>query len=453
MKRARFDGVVLFVLGSIMFVVLGSALERISPDSMADFGSVYYGAKCLLHHSDPYLKGDLINAFQADHNEYRSAPEPFRRVVMFCVNLPTTLVFVVPFALLPWGPAHLLWMFVTGASFILAAYLMWSFGAKDAPVISGALIGVFLLGSEMLLEIGNPAGIEVSLCVIAVWCFLKGRFVQLGVLCLAISVAAKPHVAGLVWLYFLLVGGLHRKRAWQTLAVTAIVSLTTAIWVSHVAPHWMAELQDNLRIASTHGNVDDPGPAGVNPQFHGAIVISLQTVFSIFRDDPRFYNLSSYFLTGVLLLVWVLTTLRRDFSQERERLALAAIAALSMLPIYHRLHDTSLLLLAFPAFAMLWARGGSTSWLALIFTGTGAVLTSDFPVQQLAIYSAHLRKSTPGLTGQILTLLLARPVPLILLTTGIFYLWVYVRCTFTSAAVAAEPNGEAASWVTSLGYR
>ncbi|MGD1108443.1 MAG: glycosyltransferase family 87 protein [Terracidiphilus sp.] len=426
-KRLRFDGLVWLMLSSVMFVMLGSVFERVSPDSMADFGSVYYGSRCLLQHSDPYQESDLLRTFQADHKEYASAPDPLRRVVMFCVNLPTLLAFVIPFALLPWGPAHLLWMFLTAASFILAAYLMWNLAATNAPVISGALIGLFLLGSEMLLEIGNPAGIEVSLCVIAVWCFLRDRFVPAGILCLALSVAAKPHVAGLVWLYFILAGGPYRKRAWQTLAVAAVLSLPAAIWVSHVAPHWMAELQANLQTASTHGSVDDPGPAGVNSQSHGAIEISLQTVFSIFRDDPRFYNPLTYLLCGPILLVWALTSLRRRFSQDRARLALAAIAALSMLPIYHRLHDTSLLLLAFPAFAMLWAKGGPNSWLALLFTGAGAVLSSDIPVQQLAIHSAHLRESTPGLAGQLLTLALARPVPLVLLVIGIFYLWVYVR--------------------------
>ena len=99
---------------------------------------------------------------------------------MICVNLPTMLAVVIPFALLPWGLSHVLWMLAIGTSFILAAYLMWSIGARDAPIASGVLIGLFLIGSEMLLEIGNPAGIAVSLCVIAVWCFLRGSLCAIG---------------------------------------------------------------------------------------------------------------------------------------------------------------------------------------------------------------------------------------------------------------------------------
>jgi hypothetical protein len=451
MTRGRFDGLLLFALGAALFLGAGTLCERIYPTSMADFASVYYGARCLLQHSDPYQKSSLVGTFQADHKEYASSPEALRRVVKVCVNLPTLLAFVAPFALLPWGPAHLLWMFLTGASFILAAYLMWSLGAGNAPVISGALIGLFLFGSEMLLEIGNPAGIEVSLCVIAVWCFLKDRFVPAGVLCLALSVAAKPHVTGLVWLYFLLAGGLYRKRAWQTLAVTAVLTVPAAMWVSHVAPHWITELGANLQSASTHGSVDDPGPAGVDSQFHGAIKISLQTAFSVFRDDPRFYNLVTYLLCGPVLLVWALATLRSRFSQERAWLALAAVAALSLLPIYHRLHDASLLLLAFPAFAMLWAKRGLTSWLALFFAGAGALLISDIPEQELAIHSALLRASTPGLAGQLLTLLLARPVPLVLLVMGIFYLWIYVRHTSVSAVESTKSSDESTPCFSTLG--
>lgn len=427
MTKARSDGFLLFVLGSAMFASVGYLCEHFFPSSMVDFKCVYYGARCLVEHSDPYRGSDLQRIFQADQTDYAATAGVLRPAVTLYVNLPTAFLVTAPFAMLPYGPAHLLWMIVIAASFILAAYLMWSLGARDAPVILGLLIGVFLLGSELLLEIGNTAGIAASLCVIAAWCFLKDRFVPAGILCFALSLLVKPHVAGLVWLYFLLAGGLCRRRAWQTLAMTVVLGVPAVLWVSHVAPHWIAELEANLQTISAHGNLNDPGPAGVDPRYHGAIEISLQTVVSVFRDDPRFYNLITYILCAPLLIVWALATLTKRFSQERAWLALAAIAALSMLPLYHRLHDASLLLLAFPAFATLWTKGGPTSWLALLFTGAGTVMTSDIPVQQLAIRSAHLRESAPGLPGQLLTLVLARPVPLVLLAMGIFYLWVYVR--------------------------
>jgi hypothetical protein len=137
------------------------------------------------------------------------------------VNLPTTFIVIAPFAMLPWGPAHVLWMTLTAVSLILAAFLVWNLGASYAPNLSLFLICILLANCQMVFYGGNAAGIVIGLCVVAVWCFLRERFVLAGVLCLAISLAIKPHDAGLVWLYFLLAGGVYRKRALQTLLVTA----------------------------------------------------------------------------------------------------------------------------------------------------------------------------------------------------------------------------------------
>jgi hypothetical protein len=142
------------------------------------------------------------------------------------------------------------------------------------------------------------------------------------------------------------------------------------------------------------------------------------------------------------MLVWVITTVRKRFSQETALFALASMAALSMLPLYHRLHDAKLLLLVLPAFAMLWARRGLVAWLALLITGAGIVFTDDIPVQLLAIYSANLRATTSGIAGLFLTLVLARPVPLILLALGVFYLWAYVRHVPRIEDQTAESHSE-----------
>ena len=176
---------------------------------------------------------------------------------------PTAFILTVPFALLPWGSAHIIWMVATGASFILAAFLMWEIGSTRAPVICGLLICLFLLTSELLLEVGNAAGIAISLCVIGVWCFLRERYVPAGILCLAISLLVKPHDAGLVWLYFLLAGSANCKRAMQTLLVTAVLALPFILWVSYTSPHWMQEMQTNLSAHSATGDDSDPGPRGV----------------------------------------------------------------------------------------------------------------------------------------------------------------------------------------------
>jgi hypothetical protein len=401
MTKPRLKGFLLLLLGAAAFVALGFSWERNSSVAMVDFKAVYYGTRCLLQHGDPYKESDLLRLFLAEDRESLATKLLHRDAVALNVYLPTAFPFIVPFAILPWGAAHLVWMLLTAGTFILAACLMWELGAAFAPGISGGLLCLLLASSELLIEVGNVAGIVVSLCAVAAWCFLRERFARAGVLCLAIGLLVKPHDAGLVWLYFFLTGGLSRKRALQTLLLVAILGLPAILWVSYVAPNWMEELHSNMVLGSALGGGNDPGPEAVDPRMHGAILIDLQTAVAVFVNDPRIYNPATYLLCAPLLLVWGYVTLQKPSSPANARLALAAIVALSMLPLYHRQHDTRLLPLAIPACAMLWTEGGLIAWLALLFTGLATVFTWDFTLRVLAVYTTGLRTSYGGLPGKI----------------------------------------------------
>jgi hypothetical protein len=339
---------------------------------------------------------------------------------------PTAFSFTVPFAMLPWGPAHILWMTLIVGSIFIASFLMWNIGENYEPTVSGALIGFLLANSEMLIILGNVAGIAIGLCVTAVWCFVRERFVTAGILCLAVSLAVKPQVAGFVWLYFLLAGGVYRKRALQTLLATVAFSLPAVLWVWHAVPHWMQELHSNMLAFSVHGGMNDPGLSSTGAHSLNMLV-SLQEVIGVFWDDPRIYNLASYLVCAPLLLLWAFVTLRSRPSPKNAWLALAAIAALSMLPIYHRQHDTKLLLLTVPACAMLWAEGGLAGWLALLVNTAGFVLNGDLAWAIFFGLANNLHLHLTRLTGEMLIAVQVFPAPLILLVMGVFYLWVYVR--------------------------
>jgi hypothetical protein len=435
MTRTRRIALAWILLCCGISVFWGFFLERTSPNGMGDFKAVYYHAQCLLQDRDPYKEGAPLRAYLAQGGRLPQSSETLRQALTLNTYLPTTDIFIAPFAMLPWGPAHLLWMSLTAGSLILAASLMWSCGANHASVLSGVLICLVLANSEILFAFGNAAGVAVSLCVVAVWCFLRKRFMMAGVLCLAVSLAIKPHDAGLVWLFFLLAGAPWRKRALQTLLATAVLGLSAFLWVSHVAPHWMQEWQSNLSVISAHGSVNDPGLVSVTGPLAG-MVIDLQSVISVFRDDPRIYNPVSYLVCGSLLLIWLVHTLRSHISQRTAWLALAAVVPLTMLVTYHRPYDAKLLLLSVPACAMLWAKGGPVAWIALVVNSAGIVLTGDIPSTILLIPARNLHRSTARLPGQILTVLLAQPAPLILLVMSIFYLWIYVRHEPTGVATA-----------------
>ena len=84
----------------------------------------------------------------------------------------------------------------------------------------------------------------------SVWCFVRERFIPVGVICLAFSLMLKPHDAAFVWLYFLLAGGVYRKRAVQTLVAVVALSAPLLIWITIVAPQWLPELRFNLAALS-----------------------------------------------------------------------------------------------------------------------------------------------------------------------------------------------------------
>jgi hypothetical protein len=425
MTKARLDGLYLLLMGSVAFLLLGTVVANTSRIAMVDFRVLYYPARCLIHHGDPYNESELLRMTVAETGD-RPEDAAKAREVMRYIYLPTAFSFTIPFAMLPWGPAHILWMALIVGSLIFASFLIWNLGADYAPIASGALIGFFLVNSELLVVAGNMAGIAISLCAVAVWCFLRERFVPAGILCLAIALAVKPHDTGLVWLYFLLAGGSYRKWALQTLLGTVALSLPGVLWLWHVAPNWIQGLHSNLLADSVHGGTNDPGLASTGA--HGlGMMVNLQTVISAFWDDPRIYNTVTYLVCGTLLLIWSITTVRFRSSPARLWLALAAIAALSMLPFYHRQQDTRLLLLSVPACAMLWTEGGLIGQIALVVNTAGLVLAGDIPWIVLLNLIDKLHLPATRLSEQILIAVQILPVPLILLVMSVFYLWVYVR--------------------------
>jgi hypothetical protein len=439
MRMKRWVGPTLLLLSAAISIVWGSS-TTLNRYGTTDFRAVYYGTRSLLQHHNPYDVRELERIVRDEDGERPFETVQQHQAVVLCINLPTTFLFVAPFAVLPFGIAQVLWLALLAGSLVLAAFLAWKLSESFSPIISLLLICTVLANSEGIFLGGNTAGIAVSLCLVAVWCFVEERFVLAGILCMALSLAVKPHDSGFIWLYFLLAGGVGRKRALQSLAVTVVMASSAILWVSHIAPNWMQDWQSNFAI-SARGGINDPGPSS-SVGFHNLDpVIDLQSVISVFRNDPRVYNLITFLVCGSLVLLWVIATLKFRFSTASARLALASIVPLTLLITYHRPWDAKLLLLAVPACAMLWAEGGLIGWLALLVTSAAVVSTGDIPLAILGILTGNLNSSSESLWGGVLTVLTARPIPLILLLMGVFYLWFFVRYT-PDREIRLEPEYE-----------
>jgi Glycosyltransferase family 87 len=424
----RMLGLLCVLAGSTIFVVWGLAFERNSAVGMCDFMVVYDHARVLVSHWDPY-KEDASHYAQLNSEGYLNprSVNAYGMPMMPCVYPPTTLLVISPIAILHWASARLVWITLISSSMVVAALLMWELGADNAPLLSGILIGLLVANSGTLLFEGNAAGVAVSLCLIAAWCFLRGRFGWFGVVCLSLSLLIKPHDGGLVWLFFLLAGGEYRKRASQTFLLTAVLGIVAAIWAFQVSPHWMQELKENISSAAQPGGTSDPGPTSAT---HLAVnsAINLQTAVSVFKNDPQWYDPASYAICGVLLGLWLVAVVRSKATHSSSLLALASIAALSMLFGYHRHHDAKLLLLLAPVCSLMWVKSsGTIRYLAVLISVAAMASVADVPRAMLTVIVAQLQISTVTTTGKILTVMFGRPAPLALLSAAVFFLYALVR--------------------------
>jgi hypothetical protein len=375
-------------------------------------------------------------------------PSDLRPFRPFNANYPPSALFlVIPLAMLPFGVACAIWSWIGIVLFCGAALCVADLcGGKRALVVQCVLAG-FVATSTMLIMLGQPAMMSISLAVIAVWCFLRGRLAWLGVLAFAVSLTFKPHVGALVWLFFLLASRaeegageaarMFRRRALETLVVTLILMAPGILLAFHqpASAHWPQELHTNLVGIGARGNASDPGPTNGEAQ----AIASLQAVFSLVRDVPRFYNLAAYAVFVPLFLAWLYGVVRpvrepqrflaggagfsagaASFSAiaARNLMALAAAAALGFLPIYHRQYDTRLLLLMFPAVALL---ATSSRWMgrtAIVLSVVATVMTSHQFVHLGPLLVAHGFR-LPGAVW----LVFYRPLPLTLLLLSCFFLY------------------------------
>lgn len=400
-----------------------------------DFEGIFYGARCVSHHLDPYNAGAVVQEFTADGGKYPRDPQKKKideTVVTVGVNLPTALLLSIPFAILPLQAAETLWLLLTAGLLALSAFLIADISGEKFSLLWACLAGFLLLNCENILVVGNVAGLVVSFCVIAAWCFIKERFQLLGVLLLAFSLCLKPHDSGFIWLFFLLSGGVFRKRALQTLAVVGVLAGLAMIWLQPVSPHWMQELHQNHVLVSAPGGTSDPGPSGLSSDMI-CQVIDLQAAFTSFTSNLHASQYAGLLVGGLAIVLWMILVLRRKSTRKGMILALAAISALSLLPVYHRPYDAKLLLLTIPACAMLWNSQSPRRWIALALTSAGIIVTSDIPLVFLVGATRGLPAYPSTLAAKVLAMLLVHPVPIILLALGCFYLWEFAAYQSTPA--------------------
>lgn len=420
-RRSQVTGFLLLVCGAVLFVAGGAWIAHSNSLRYLDFKALYYGTRCALSGCDPYNPVQLDGFFLVNGGAQHGDSPAIRNVVTRFVNFPTALLLCMPFAVLPWTLAHILWTVLTCTVYSLACFLIWTSCTTRAPILSAALISLLLGTSQTIFAGGNAVGLVVGLTCIAAWCFIRGRCGSAGAFCLALALLLKPHDAGVVWLFFVIAGGVWRKRALQTLAFAAVAASAALVWAGHFAPNWPREQRDNLVAISTHGGMNSPSP-GASVDRSAGMLVNLQSVLAVVDDTPAFYNCTTYALCAALLLLWACRCSRVQWTENEAWFALAAVVPIGLLVVYHKPYDVKLLLLAIPACILLWSEKNLRGQFACLLTLGAVFCTADIP---LAVYVALTDAANPDLhtlAGKLLAIVVLRPVSLILVALVTFYL-------------------------------
>ncbi len=338
------------------------------------------------------------------------------------VNPPTSLLVAMPFSLFSFPIAHILWLAVSGVLFCYAAYatLMLAECAPSAVVLSCIL----LLTSPILLMLGQSATLAIATTTIATALLLREKRPWLAVSLLAISIALKPHLVGLLLVYFLLQNR-YRARALQAIAAIAVLAVVSSLWVTvHPSSHrWVTELRTWIDRSVAQGEINDPSLANpesssmVNLQVDASMLFPVSQM-STFNENAHMANLIAWTVTAILVVGWLFGVSRARPTLENDLLAVAGVCCISMLPVYHRLPDARLLLLTIPALALLLKRHR-------LVGGAAACLTCLIFLSTNSLYVKVVHKIDLLISGSSV-IPFGRQAPLVVTLLSIIYVGIYV---------------------------
>jgi hypothetical protein len=396
----------------------------------ADFIPVYTGARCLLHGCNPY------NTSQLEQQYYQSggrAGEYTAWIYEVPIYPPSAFLALLPLALLRFRAAQLLWFLMNGCLFVTSSLLILSVCPRHRRWIATILVSLILVAGEPSLALGNPAIFAISLFAIGVYLFLRNRFLPLGSFLLTLSLAAKPQISALIVLALLL--RRHQRRYAVAILAGALGILMSAGLILKMHPasaDWVTDLHTNISTSLEPGHANDFRPT--NQQ--ATNFVNLQTAASVFLTEAWEYNAVAYSVFLVLLVVWINAAVRTKAGPEVTYLLLAALAVLSLIPVYHRCTDTGLLLVTVPAVAIVYRQrrllGVSIGTLTVL-----TVYTFQFWVQRALV---HLGLLQSVLHNKFLFVLLLRQQDLGLPVLFCLYMFAIYSIQFSSAPAMSDTS-------------
>lgn len=428
----RSAGFGMVILGWLFCLVMTSHLRQF-PLFGIDYLSIYSSSRCLLIGCNPYSGPEMKVAFLAHGGTLADTGpqvDPLKGAFSpyYAGYPPTALFYFMPMASLKWKISRQLWIALSLTLYLLTALLFSALCSEYSPLAGNLCLACFLGMQSVAVFLLQPTLLSASLCCIGIWTLLRGRFIKAGIFCFALSLVLKPHLGAFALLYFFLESPVSRKRALQVVGVTVLLCVPALLWTSMHAGtrHWTHDYKANVKGVATRGHLSDPGPTGGGEPEH---ITDLQTIVSFFHNDPAYYNPVVWGFSLVLFAAWIYPVVHLPPSREKDLLCLAAVLPFSLLPIYHRVYDSLVLLAVFPAIGFLlkkaprWGIAGASLSIALAF-----VISLYYHRFFLAWCLPLVQRTVGSVPGsRILIALLERPIATCLLILTVFFIVVLYR--------------------------
>lgn len=251
---------------------------------------------------------------------------------------PGTLVLMAPIGALPWPIARVTWMVLLVSGFgctVWALIKTIGFGRNEPRTLAFMASCLALAPFHTGIAAGNQTILIVGFCALGILAASGDRDVLAGLL-FGVACSLKPQLGSFVVLYYLV------RRRWRlffvALGFTIALMLVAAGWMQVCGISWTQDYLHNVKVIATQNRIDDFTSA--NPiRF---LLINLQVPVYSFTHDAWTSNIVALSAGALLTCTWIFL-ITRERARSAELLALATIAVICLLPVYHRLYDAALL--------------------------------------------------------------------------------------------------------------
>lgn len=343
---------------------------------------VYTSTRAFSAGENPYDDSVLRAAWlEATHNKSGDA-----KPLDLALYPPSTYLVLWPLALLDWTHVRWVWILTNLIGVVVLVLALTRYGPARLPPWKTAFATAFILGFGPIhtaIAKGQLTVLVAAILALAVVAELRNAPVLAAIL-IGLAASLKPQIAAPVIILYLV------QTRWKSIAIVAGVSsgLLCLAWLrlSWAGVSWLGSLLGNLSLASRPGGVYDPAPT--NP-----LAFQLLNASALLRrliDNSAAVTLLLAVI-GIIVCFFVWKRGRYGFDLLADPAAFAAVCVLGLVLISHRYYDAAVLV-----FVFVWAlRGASGLRSTPELVSIAGCLVMAFPVPALLISSGHARAPSP----------------------------------------------------------